>query len=1165
MMRDVWYLVAGGTLTLGSLLAWYVPSWMGLPHMDLWVLRGGLGILVLLAVGALVWFLRKRQQASSQQGTETIEPGSTDEIDVLIREAESRLAAAGLGRAARVGNLPVILVMGPTGSAKTSTMIHSGLEPELLAGQVYQETAIVPTRAINIWFAARTLFVEAGGRLLADAGRWARLLRRLAPGRIAAAGKSEQAPRAALVIVDCEQFLRPGAAEALAASARHLQTRLGEISQSLGINFPVYVLFTKMDRVNFFAEFVRNLSNEEAGQVFGVTLPIQPQTGAGVYAEQQTQRLTAAFNELFHSLCDRRLDLLPRENDAEKIPGAYEFPREFAKLRKMVVQFLVDLGRPSQLRANPFLRGFYFSGVRAVVVQEAAPAPAAPRPSERYSPAGASGATGMFRAGVLHPVPSGQPTPVTPVGTRRVPQWMFLAHLFHSVILQDRAALGASSASLRASLWRRAALAAAGVLFLVFSIGLIVSYFGNRALENQALAATRGIAALEAAGDLPSVDSLQRLDTLRQIAERLARYEREGPPLRLRWGLYVGDELNPTVRRLYFSRFHRLLFGYTQRGLLQHLSGLPAAPGPNDQYGPTYDTLKAYLITTTHHEKSTRAFLSPVLLNQWAAGRDVGPERGALARRQFDFYSEELRLANPFSSQADMVAVERARSYLAQFGAKERVYRLMLAEASAKNPSVSYNRQFPGFSQVVINNREVPGAFTKTGWATMQEALKNVPRYFGGEEWVLGKQAASPTDLVQLERELREMYRNDYIQQWRDFLKATAVARYANLADAAKKLGMLAGNQAPLMALFWLVSEHTSATPELSQAFQPPAMLVPPGTQGVFIQPSNQPYMNALMNLQTALEAVLASPAGASDQAATQQTLARAAEARGVTRQIALGFRPDPQGQVDAKTKSLMEDPITYVEALLRGLGPAELRAKAQLLCGQFRDLMSRYPFNPKSSVQATLDDINRLFRPPDGAFWKFHSENLQNLIVKEGGQWVAKPAGTMSVTPAFLGFFNRAAAFSEAIYKGGQEPRLTYALRSNLTGQNQTIKLTIDGQTLTNSPGRTATQQFSWPGTQPGGVRLTVQFGGEPFQWPRYDGLWAAFDFFADGEEKAQVTGSVYVLEWTLRTGQAGRQVTTASGQPVVVRFELDMLGAPPIFRKGYFAGWNCVAEVAR
>ena len=1160
MLRDVWYILAGGTLTVGWLLSWFVPSWLGLPTLDLWVLRGGLALLVLLAALALLWVARRKRAAASAEQAQSGEAGA-DEVELLIREAEKRLGAA-RGRSISVGNLPVVLLVGESGAAKTSSVVHSGLDPELLAGQVYQETAVVPTRAVNIWLAGQTLFVEAGGRLLAEGPRWLRLLRRLRPARLAAVGRAQQAPRAALVVVDCERFLRPDAAEQIGALARNLQARLGEISQTLGISFPVYVLFTKLDRINFFAEFVRNLTQEEVGQVFGVTLPMEAPSASEVYAERQAQRLTEAFNRLFHQLADRRLDLLPRESDGEKACAAYEFPREFAKLRKLVVQFLVDLCRPSQLRANPFLRGFYFSGVRAVVVQEAAPAAAAPRPAEK--PSAVAGATGMFRAGALHPLPTAA-APTAPTGTRRVPQWLFLTRLFHSVILQDRAALSASAASLHASFWRRVALGAAAVLLGLYSIALVVSYFGNRALVRDALAAARSAVPAEGAGELASVESLRRLDALREIAETLSRWEREGPPLRLRWGLYVGDELYPAVRRVYFRRFQQLLFAQTQRAMLQHLSGLPPAPGPNDQYGPTYDILKAYLITTSHHEKSTRAFLSPVLMQQWAAGRDVGADRATLAQRQFDFYSEELKRANPFSSESDTAAVERARRYLAQFGARERVYRLMLAEASAKNPSVSYNRLFPGFSQVVINNREIQGAFTKAGWATMQEALKNVPKYFGGEEWVLGKQAASPTDIVQLEKELRELYRNDYRQQWREFLKATSIARYANLQDAARKLGLLAGNQAPLMALFWLVSENTAGIPEIAEAFHPPQSLVPPGTKGVFIQPSNQPYMSALMNLQTTLEAALASPGGATDPSVAQQTLAKAAEARSVTRQMALGFRPDPEGQVDVKTRTLMEDPITNLEALLRGLGPAELRAKAQVLCGQFRELMSRYPFNPKGTVQATLEDVNRLFRPQDGALWRFYQENLQNLIVKEGTQWVAKPGGTMSVTPAFLAFFNRAAAFSEAVYKGGQEAQLTYSLRSNLAGQNQTIELTIDGQTLTNGPGRTVTQQFRWPGKQPGGVRMTVRFGGEPFQWPRYDGLWAAFDFFADGEEKAQVSGSVYTLEWTLRTGATGRQVTTASGQPVSVRLDLDMMGAPPVFRKGYFAGWNCVSEVAR
>ena len=41
-------------------------------------------------------------------------------------------------------------------------MLHSGLEPELLAGQVYQNGNVAPTTSANVWFSRGSLFLEAG-------------------------------------------------------------------------------------------------------------------------------------------------------------------------------------------------------------------------------------------------------------------------------------------------------------------------------------------------------------------------------------------------------------------------------------------------------------------------------------------------------------------------------------------------------------------------------------------------------------------------------------------------------------------------------------------------------------------------------------------------------------------------------------------------------------------------------------------------------------------------------------------------------------------------------------------------------------------------------------------------------------------------------------------
>ena len=81
----------------------------------------------------------------------------------------------------------------------------------------------------------------------------------------------------------------------------------------------------------------------------------------------------------------------------------------------------------------------------------------------------------------------------------------------------------------------------------------------------------------------------------------------------------------PRRARIYFDRFRQLLFAQTQGNILQSLRGLPATPGP--EYGPTYDALKAYLITTSHHDKSTQLFLTPVLMKWWTNGRTVDADR----------------------------------------------------------------------------------------------------------------------------------------------------------------------------------------------------------------------------------------------------------------------------------------------------------------------------------------------------------------------------------------------------------------------------------------------------------------------------------------------------------------------------------------------------------
>lgn len=1147
------YPITAIVLVIYLAAVWILAGALQLKSPDIWVFRFGLSLIGIGAAAAWIWWRKSQQPAGVASAP--IDP--SNEIDILARDAEAKLAAARVAQGGHVANFPLVFVIGESGSAKTSIVVNSGLDAELLAGNVYQDNTIAPTRAANFWFARNAIFAEAGGRLLGEKGLWARFVQRCRGGRLSSVvGGGAQSPRAAVVCFDAEAMLRPGAAEAVAAAARKLHDKLAEISGILGIRFPVYALFTRADRAPYFREFVRNLSNEEAGQVIGATLPLQS-GDPGVYAEQEAARVGWAFDNLFRSLCDARPELLARENDAELRPSTYEFPREFRKLRAGIVSFLVELCRPSQLAVTPFLRGFYFSGVRPVVVEEIEAQPAAPQPASGAP----QGATGIFHAGQRAQAAAAPRV----VGTRRVPQWLFVGRLFSDIVLQDRAALGASASSTKTNSARRLLLGAAALVCLLVALGFVVSWIRNRGLESRTLEAARGISAAESTGmDLPSLEALQRLDTLRQTVAELGIYEREGAPLSMRWGLYSGSALYADARRVYFDRFRQLLFGQTQASLISSLQRLPAAPGPEDEYGPAYDALKAYLITTSHHEKSTQAFLSPVLMRHWTAGRTVDPQRTQLAQAQFDFYANELKAENPYSSANDANLVDRGRRYLSQFAGSERVYQNMLAEASRNNPPIQFNRRFPGSAETVVDTREVSGAYSKKGWEFMKDAIRHADRYFAGEQWVLGDQAAARPDPAKLEQQLRERYTADFIAQWRAYLKAASVVRYAGIADAAKKLNQLSGNQSPLLALFWLASQNTSVDdPKVTAAFQPVHTVVPPSAVDRYVAPPNQSYMSGLGALDTSLEQIASQPGQPAD-AAANQVLANAATAKSASRALGQAFVPDSEGKIDSTAQKLLDDPITYVEGLLRTLGPSELNAKGKALCGQMRAVLAKYPFSPNASQQATLAEVNSILRNPDGAIWTFYDANLQRLLVRQGTQYAPVSAGGITLTPGFVAFFNRAAAVSSAFYSGGaQDPHLTYTLKPIPSEGIENLTLQLDGQTLAATAANTAAKQFTWPGAGAREAKASVKFGGTDLGWSSNEGLWAVFQFFEEAERWQPSGAGAWDLEWVVRAGK--NAMTLPSGKPLTVRFELNMGGAPPVFQKGYLSHLGCVADVAR
>jgi type VI secretion system protein ImpL len=950
--------IAGGIFFLFGALALWLSRALGTSGTSAWVLRLSLLLLGAVASGLVLLIARSRARREAQSQ----DVGGADDISSTITSAQNRLAAARLSSQSRIDRLPLALVFGPGGSTKTSVLLNSGLDAELLAGEVLRGDNVTPTEPLNVWYAQGAILVEAGGRLLDDADRWSKLLKYLHPSRLAAAiGRGKQAPRMAVLCFGVDELLQPGASQRLAASARVFRDRLGEASRQLGIRLPVYVLFTRSDRIPYFADYVRNLSTQEVQQVLGATLPLSSESGT-VWAEQESRRLNDAFARLVESLALRRLDVLPREAQESLRANAYEFPRELHKIVEPAVQFLLDVFRPNQLGQNPLLRGIYFTGVRPVMVRDSGGDVLA-----RGAPGVESGATAVFSPAALQQ--AAQQVPRSS-GERKVPQWVFVQRLFREVILRDDVAVRITAGGARVDILRRALIGTAAAACIFFAFAITFSWANNSAFVRQSKDAVEG--ALQIGSVLGSTleQDLGRLDALRLQAERVTDWKNNGRPLSYKWGLFTGARLEPVLRNLYFRQFEQTLWNDTRTRIHQYLDELPAAPDENSDFGKAQDALAAYLVTTTEFKRSTGAELAPTLLSFWARGETSDSSR-VIAERQFAFFARALAHENPYTPQTDAELVKKTQGFLRGFG-PQAYYRVLVANANSSLPS----RQYSGPAGYVRNDYVVPGAFTLDGFRNVQTRIDSVDALFARYEWIYGAPPEKPERAA-----LVRLYETEYIRRWQNYLEAGSIADFSSPSDAAARLRLLADLNSPIVNMLAVASRETDmdSTSRIGRAFRPLLATVPPndprGPSANMVD-----YLSQLRMLSTQLGML---EGGSGDGARTAAESSREIGVRESS--VAASFITGAEASVTAGLiQRFLTQPGARTLTLVTELPKAELNADARAFCETFRPLAGTYPFDPNGR-DAPSRVISAIFQKGEGQLWSFYGRRLEPYFTAQG------------------------------------------------------------------------------------------------------------------------------------------------------------------------------------
>src|SRR3984957_20094771 len=131
------------------------------------------------------------------------------------------------------------------------------------------------------------------------------------------------------------------------------------MQDTLKETLPVYVLFTKIDLVAGFAEFFGDMKKSERTQPWGATYRLDADK------REPGALFDAEFDILVEKLHTKGLRRMALERTREVKEKVYQFPLEFAAIKRNMSDFLSAAFTPAGSGPQPIMRGFYFtSGIQ---------------------------------------------------------------------------------------------------------------------------------------------------------------------------------------------------------------------------------------------------------------------------------------------------------------------------------------------------------------------------------------------------------------------------------------------------------------------------------------------------------------------------------------------------------------------------------------------------------------------------------------------------------------------------------------------------------------------------------------------------------------------------------------------------------------------------------
>ncbi|MEL7182446.1 MAG: type VI secretion system membrane subunit TssM [Pseudomonadota bacterium] len=779
-----------------------VAIWIGGPLTGVailgtvWLRATAIG--VILGIVFLVWlirFLRRRKAAKAlEEALVPEEPvGDGKVLAERMTEALSTLKKAG-GRTF-LYDLPWYVIIGPPGAGKTTALQNSGIEFPLdrTGGSV---EGFGGTRNCDWWFAEDAVLIDTAGRYTtqdshaeADSASWRAfldLLKRTRPS---------QPINGVILALSIEDVM----GGEVAYHAETVRQRLAEVHETLKIDFPVYVLFTKADLVSGFREYFGSFSMQRRNGVWGHTFQTKDRKAL------THEAVPAEFDKLVSRLSDEVIDRLNEEPDGISRIAIFGLPGQMAMLRDGVSDFLRRVFEPTRYTSNAILRGFYFTSG----TQEGTPID---QVLGAMNTGGMGGFGGAFMSG------KGKS--------------FFLRDLMERVIFAEQDWVSHDRKAVRRqAILRGVGFTTVSVLALGALGGLGYSYLHNAQLVREAQAEAASYARLAVAEiDRQIIDDTQLepvLPYLQDIGNIQVGYGlTEDPPLWEDLGLGQQERITDAATAAYSDALEKMLRPRLILSLEQEMP-LIVARGDTTEI---YRALKVNMLLGGQGERKDDAAILSWFEETWRAiytGRAGLDTREQLMRHLTAMLT--LDDERDLLVEIDEATIQLARGAIVQLPPAEQAWALIQdGVASTGLPDwqltdaagTAADRIFSARDGADLARLTVPALYTYEGfWSYFYPALEQAADRLREDQWVLGDDAASEefeARMGTLDRTLLDRYRRDHEAAWNRVLENLSLNSLVADEPRYENLGLLASETAsPLLLLVRSVDQETQVIREL--------------------------------------------------------------------------------------------------------------------------------------------------------------------------------------------------------------------------------------------------------------------------------------------------------------------------------------------------------------